>query len=369
MRIAIVGPTHPYKGGIAQHTTRLAHQLAAAGHDVYVESWRNQYPKRLYPGVLTVPEGRPEIPVYPRVQRRLSWNRPDSWLAAGRRLRTSEMVIFVVASTVQIVPYLAMLRVLRGSAQTVALMHNVLPHEPKPWDRRLVTALVGSVDDVLVHSAEQRATAAALAPSAAITTAVLPANLEGATRAAPRTRTDVDEPLEVLAFGLVRPYKGVDLLVEGAAAVPQVRVTVAGEFWTPVAELEDLADRHGMRDRLTLRPGYVPTEELADLFGRSDLVALTYRSVTGSGNIKLAFEHGRPVIATRVGTLPDEVAGRYGVVCEPEADDIARALRAACDPATYNDLTAAVGAYPRGHLMREWEAYVAAVETLGRRRP
>ena len=91
MRIALVGPAHPYKGGGARHTTELAHRLAAAGHDVIIESWRAQYPSRLYPGqqLLDVPEGEP----YPRAYRRLAWYRPDGWFAAGRRLRSADLVV------------------------------------------------------------------------------------------------------------------------------------------------------------------------------------------------------------------------------------------------------------------------------------
>ena len=71
MKIALVGPAHPYKGGGARHTTELAHRLADQGHDVIIESWRAQYPGRLYPGQQTVdvPEGEP----YPRTRRRLAW--------------------------------------------------------------------------------------------------------------------------------------------------------------------------------------------------------------------------------------------------------------------------------------------------------
>ncbi|MCK9902687.1 glycosyltransferase, partial [Frankia sp. Cpl3] len=85
MRIAIIGPTRPYKGGIAQHTTELAHRLTARGHDVRIESWSHQYPARLYPGQQRVdtPEGTPfAATAYP-----LSWRRPDSWFRLGRRLR------------------------------------------------------------------------------------------------------------------------------------------------------------------------------------------------------------------------------------------------------------------------------------------
>ncbi|UNX55755.1 glycosyltransferase [Georgenia sp. TF02-10] len=368
MRIAVVGPTHPYKGGIAQHTTRLAHELARAGHDVYLESWSRQYPAAMYPGQLTVPDDQPEIPVFPRVLRRLAWYSPWSWWAAGRRLRRAEVVIVVVASTVQVLPYLVLLAALGGRAHVVGLMHNVLPHEARPGDRALVRAFLGRVDQVLVHSPEQAALAASLTTTPT-TTAVLPANL-GLPPTPPRRRTSTEEPLRVLAFGLVRPYKGVDLLVRAAAAVPQVRLTVAGEFWTPEQELWDLARAVGVEDRLTVRNGYVPTADLPDLFGAADLVALTYRAATGSGNIKLAFEAGRPVVATPVGTLAEEVRGRYGVVADSaDPADIAAALRRACDPGEYDRLAGNVQRYPREDYLREWADYVGTIDgMLGRRR-
>src|SRR5438309_5583802 len=86
MRIAIVGPAHPYKGGIPQHTTELAHHLRAAGHEVSLISWRNQYPF-FYPGEQFVPDDKPELPVFSGVKRVLSWRNPVGWLRWGRRLR------------------------------------------------------------------------------------------------------------------------------------------------------------------------------------------------------------------------------------------------------------------------------------------
>ena len=165
MRIALVGPAHPYKGGGAQHTTELAHRLTAAGHDVVIESWHAQYPARLYPGQQTieVPEGEP----YPRTRRRLAWYRPDGWLAEGRRLRSADLVVFALLTPVQVPAYLAMLAALRRSPKhprTAVICHNVLPHERLPGDVALTRALLSRVDTVIVHSAEQAAQARSAGP-------------------------------------------------------------------------------------------------------------------------------------------------------------------------------------------------------------
>ena len=174
MKIAVVGPAHPYKGGGARHTTELAHRLAAQGHDVIIESWRAQYPARLYPGQQTVdaPEGEP----YPRTRRRLAWYRPDGWLAEGRRLRPADLVVFAYLTPLQAPPYLAIMSRL-GGTKTAVICHNVLPHERRPGDVPLTRALLARADTVITHSAAQAAQARDLVPGATVRTVAMPPHL------------------------------------------------------------------------------------------------------------------------------------------------------------------------------------------------
>ncbi|WP_084962193.1 glycosyltransferase family 4 protein [Thermoactinospora rubra] len=319
MRIAVVGPTYPYKGGGAQHTTELAHRLAAAGHDVVIESWRAQYPSFLYPGQQTIsePEGEP----YPRTRRLLDWRNPLGWAACGRRLRPADLVVLAVLSPVQVPAYLGILYGLRRRARTVALCHNVLPHERKPYDRPLMKALLGRVDAVLAHS-EQQAELARGLTALPVRVAALPPHL-------PSTggRPSAAVHRRLLFFGIVRPYKGLDLLLR---ALPEsVSLTVAGEFWGGLEETRRLIAELGIGDRVELRPGYVAAEEVPELFARADALVLPYRSATASQNVWLAHEHGVPVIATRVGALADHVTdGVDGLLVEP--GDVA-ALREAIE--------------------------------------
>ena len=114
VRIALIGPAHPYKGGGARHTTELAHRLAAAGHDVVIESWSKQYPAGYYPGgqqMVEVAEGEP----FPRTRRLLSWRDPSGWVAAGRRLCDMDLVAFALLIPPQAIPYLGVLEGLRGA--------------------------------------------------------------------------------------------------------------------------------------------------------------------------------------------------------------------------------------------------------------
>ncbi|MBE1590296.1 glycosyltransferase family 4 protein [Nonomuraea angiospora] len=319
MRIAIVGPTYPYKGGGAQHTTELAHRLAAQGHDVVIESWRAQYPSFLYPGQQTIsaPEGTP----FPKTLRELDWRRPDGWVAAGRRLRSADLVVLAVLSPVQVPAYLGILYGIRRKVRTIALCHNVLPHERKPYDEPLMKALLKRVDGVLTHSEQQAGLARGLTGSP-VSVAALPPHL-------PSTNAEKSTQVHrrLLFFGIVRPYKGLDLLLR---ALPDgISLTVAGEFWGGLEETRALVAELGLGDRVELRPGYVAAEDVPGLFARADALVLPYRNATASQNVWLGHEHGVPVIATRVGALADHVTdGVDGLLVEPGD---AGALRAAIE--------------------------------------
>lgn len=309
MRIAVIGPTHPYKGGISQYTTELAHQLAAAGHDVRLESWSHQYPAQLYPGQLTV--DKPERPPFPATHRRLSWRRPDSWYACGRRVRDHDLVVLVVASPVQMPAYRGVLAGLgtRRRARVVTQCHNVLPHERRAADERLIRGVLSRVDGVLAHSDDQGQIATSMTDVPVAVEQMAPLVVAPA----PKRVRDPVLHRRLLFFGLVRPYKGLDVLLRAMAAGPRdVRLTVAGEFWGDTAAATDeLVRELDLGGRVDIRRGYVDVDDVPGLFRGVDALALPYRSVTASVNPFLAFEHGVPVIASKVGTLPDDV--RHGV--------------------------------------------------------
>lgn len=337
-RVTLVGPAHPYKGGGARHTTELAHRLAAQGHRARIESWLAQYPAALYPGEQRVadPEGEP----FPDTRRDLAWYRPDGWVRLGRRLaRTEDLVVLTLFSPVQVPAYLGILaglrsvRPARGAKRTrvVALCHNVLPHERGAVDVSLVRALLRRADGVLTHSTEQAHLAEGLLgfgrPRPVV--ASMPPHLpETGARSAP----EPGERRHLLFLGIVRPYKGVDVLLRALteAAPGDVTLTVAGEFWGGSADLAALARHLGVADRVRFREGYVPAEELPGLFAAADAMVLPYRSATASQNVWLAHEHGLPVVATRAGALADHVReGVDGMLCAP--DDVADLARVLAD--------------------------------------
>ncbi len=272
--MAVVGPTHPLKGGVAAHTTALAHHLARAGHDTELVSWSRLYPKVLYPGEQAVPQGVPDIEPYAATTRRLSWSSPASWVAAGRRLRRHDLVVVVHVVPAVVPAHLALLRAAGTRPCRVVVAHNVLPHETHRGAPRLVRWLLGAADRVVVHSVEQAELARGLGASD-LREVALPPHLPGGR---PEPRPAYDGPARLLALGMVRDYKGTDLLVEALRQVPSLTLTVAGELWGESGEqVRRLAASPELAGRVDVRGGYVPSTALAGLLARHDVLALPYR--------------------------------------------------------------------------------------------
>lgn len=364
MHIAIIGPTHPYKGGVALHTTELAHRLSAAGHKVEIVSWRRQYPALLYPGEQRVPGGKAEIQPFEHTTEPLTWYNPLSWWRTGRQLRTLDLVIITY-----FVPYfqatsgLVMLRAIKsgGGRQTakprvLALCHNVLQHDPHPGDRLLTRMFLSRVDGVITHSKAQAVLARTFTGKPILKLKMAPHLPAAAQDAAPHA-AGIQKHL--LFFGLVRAYKGVDILLRALAQNPGIAVTIAGEARIKT-ELDALIAELGLQDRVTFTGEYVDATDIPQLFAAADALVLPYRSGTATQNVELGFAFGVPVIATRVGSMTASVRDDIdGLLCEP--DDVA-ALAAAIkhfyEPGVAARLRKGV---PRASVDAEWRAYVKSI--------
>jgi len=384
LRVAVVGPTQPYKGGVAAHTTELAHRLAAAGHDTVLVGWERLYPHRLYPGEPTLPPGASDLPPYPRTVPALRWDRPGTWWRTGARLRGTDVVVVVFVIPAQVPALLALVRSIRAGAgrgpaaagggagarapRVVVLAHNVVPHEQHPGGEWLTSRLLAAADTVLVHSAALAEQAVAHG-AGSVLVADLPPHLPGGVPELAPARGEgqgpddgrAPGPTRVLALGMVREYKGFDLLLEAAAQVPDVEVTVAGEQWGRAGErLRAVAADPRLAGRVRLEDGYVPGERVAALAAAHDVLALPYRHGTASQNVLLARAHRMPVLVSTAGTLADTVTdGVDGLVVPPgDVAALATALRELARPERLAALRAAV---PPVDLDGPWRRYL---ETL-----
>ncbi len=311
-----------------------------------------------------MPGGEPEVRVYPRTSYTLAWWNPITWWRTGVRLRLYDAVVFVHASTVQVPAYLTMLRALRAgrgrshTPRVVVVAHNVFPHERHFGDAVLVRALLSRAAGVLVHSPELATLARTVVKNRTeVVVADIPPHLP-ALPLARRPVTDDEQPSNrILFFGTVRPYKGLDVLLQAMVSVPGIKLVVAGDIWSGVSGLRDQIAELGLLDRVMLRPSYVAGSEIAGLFRDVDALVLPYRAGTASQNVLLAHAMGVPVIATRAGTLGGQVNdGVDGVLAEPDdVPDLTAALHRFYSPGMPQKLRAGV---PIVDTESSWNGYV-----------
>jgi glycosyltransferase involved in cell wall biosynthesis len=127
----------------------------------------------------------------------------------------------------------------------------------------------------------------------------------------------------LLLFGRIKPYKGLDLLIEAFAQLPstlrnQARIRVVGKPFMDLAPLQERARELGVADRLTLEPRFVPDTEVGELFGAGTIAVFPYREIEASGVLSLALAYGRPVVASDLGAFRDMLRdGSQGLLVRP----------------------------------------------------
>lgn len=217
-------------------------------------------------------------------------------------------------------------RAIARSRPTVFTAHHVLPRRAgaeAAW-RQIVTL----VDRVVVHSPRAVDQLVELGVEreriARIAHAAFEAPAEHVV-APPQGRT-------LLFFGLLRAYKGLDLLISALPAiareVPGARLVVAGDPLDSVESVRRLAGELGIADRIEWRLGFVPDAEIPALMAAATVVVLPYRRIDSSGVFATAIGYGRPVVVSDLGSLGDTVREfGAGLVVPPED---APALAAAC---------------------------------------
>jgi len=368
VRLLVLGPGHPFRGGIAATTTALVGALRQRGHDVTFFSARRQYPAGLYPG--GDDRDPAACPPVPGARRLLDPFAPWGW----RRTRAEAVAL---AADAWLVPYWTWAWagwwsfLLQGHLRppAVAVVHNPADHQARALQRLAARAVLCRAQGLFTHAGALAEALRRDYPGVPVSAHPLaaPAPLAKPARGEARGALGIAPGGRVALFlGLIRPYKGVDLLVEALARLPgdsDWQLVVAGEPWGGLGE--DLTRRVadlGLADRVRLQLGWVPEERVATLLAAADVVVLPYRSGSQSAVAPLALGHGVPVVSTEVGGLPEVVAhGRNGLLVPPGSVEALVAALEVLDRETLARL-AAGARETAGRLT--WDAYAAALEAL-----
>lgn len=338
MKITILGPAHPYRGGLASIMEIMARTFARRGSEVDIRTFTLQYPSLLFPGksqTVTTPP-----PADLRITRCVNTVNPLNWWRVGRAIRR-ERPDFVLLK--YWTPFMAscfgtIARLARRNGHTKVLcqIDNVEPHEHHFVDRPFNRYFLRSVDGFVYMSEQVHGELAAYTQAPALFSPhPLFENFgERVGRSEACVRLGLDPACRyVLFFGLIRDYKGLDLLLDAWARLRREgytqgrRLIVAGEFYTARDPYLRQIAGAGMQEEVILHDRFIPDAEVRYYFSAADFVVQPYKTATQSGVTQIAYQFCLPMVVTRVGGLPEIVPdGRVGYVCEPSAEGVARAI-------------------------------------------
>jgi glycosyltransferase involved in cell wall biosynthesis len=319
MRIALVGPVYPYRGGIAHYTAKLYKALCEQSHEVLLITFKRQYPKWLFPGQDDKDFSDRNLKISDANYWIDSLN-PLTWLRTFVRIRRyrPDALILQWWTTFWAPVWLTFLLVNTASLNVpvVYICHNVIPHEANFWSIFLAKLVLRWGQAFVVQSSEEALKLKSLLPRAKPYIRALPVyNIFSGRQVSKKlARSRLHLPFHVsilLFFGIVREYKGLECLLEAFARakgeLPDLQLLVAGEFWEDKTKYLACIECLKISDDVRLEDRYIPDNEVSLFFSAADVLVAPYQHVTGSGVVQMARGFQLPVITTNLSGLVEVI--------------------------------------------------------------
>ena len=332
MKIILIGPFPPYRGGISLFNHSLANEFEKE-HDVHRISFSLQYPKVMFPGKSQFSEfqGKPSKKLINSIN-------PVTWKNTANYINSinPDLVIFQYWMPFFAPAFNSIAKNIRRGCDAKILVNcnNVIPHETNLADNLMTKSFFKNCDYFMVMSSEVEADLKSIISKPKYRKVPHPLyNFFGKKVSKQKSRKELklgDEKL-ILNIGLIRDYKGLDILIESAKTIKtkidNFKIIVVGECYTSEKTFVDLAKKFNVTDCIDFRFEFIPDDKVKYYFSAADLIVLPYRSASQSGIVPIAYHFDKPVIVSNVGGLPEVVeVGESGFVCEPTPNDLSKSI-------------------------------------------
>ena len=334
MKIAILSPFYPYRGGLAQLNARLYTELSKR-NEVKAFNFTTLYPDFLFPGKTQyVSEGDSATIV--DSERVLSSINPFTYIRTAKRINKYSPDILIIPYWMSFMSpaYGTVCRFLHKKTKVVSLVHNAISHERTLIEKPLAKYFFNRCDGFIVMSEPVEKDLRLLKKEANILLQPHPIYdhyAERTDKSIACRELGIDENKKnLLFFGLIRDYKGLDILIEAMSSLDDsYQLIISGESYGSFDKYKELINNSPLKDNIVVFEQYIPDEMVTTLFSAADALVLPYRSATQSGVVALAYQLELPMIATNVGALGSTVenSGTGLVVSLPTSSDIAQGIK------------------------------------------
>ena len=338
MHIVLLGTAYPFRGGLATFNERLARQLQAEGHEVEVITFTLQYPSFLFPGKTQY--SSEQAPADLHITQQVHSCNPFNWWKVGNKIRRMQPDLLIscywMAFFAPCYGIIQRIAKRNGKTRCIGLVHNMIPHEPNLLDKLLAPFYVRHTDGFVALSESVVKDIDSLdkqtKPKASYPHPIYDHYGEQMSKEEACQALNLNpENQYMLFFGLVRAYKGLDLLLDAFGKVkdqlPDLRLIVAGEFYEDEEKYRAQLYFNKLNDRVIIHNNFIADADLCKYFGAADLIVQPYKSATQSGVTQVAFHFEKPMLVTNVGGLGEIVHDhKMGYAVEPNAEAIAEAI-------------------------------------------
>jgi D-inositol-3-phosphate glycosyltransferase len=337
MNIISLGPSYPYRGGLAAFNDRLAKQFLHECHNIEIINFRLQYPRFLFPGKTQYTDG--PSPEGVKITRKLNSVNPFNWIATGLKIKNQKPDILLIRYWL---PFMGpcfgtVARITRSNKHTVVIciFDNVIPHEKRSGDILLTKYFTGSIDGAIVMSKVVLNDLKTFRKNIPVKLSPHPlfdnyGSLIDREKALSVLNLNPGHSY-LLFFGFIRAYKGLDLLIEAFSDKRlknrNLKLLVAGEFYEDDTPYRELIRKYDLENDIIFYDHFIKDNEVSLFFSGADLIVQPYKTATQSGVTQIAFYFEKPMLVTDVGGLREIVTDqKCGYVVKPEAGAIADAI-------------------------------------------
>lgn len=340
MKIAVLSCFYPYRGGISQFNACLYEELGKE-HVVKAFNFKRQYPGFLFPGKTQYVTADDEAVPVESVSL-LDTANPFTYHSTYREIRDWKPDVLIVRYWMSyFAPSLGYItRKMKKHCKVISILDNVVPHEQHFFDTPLTRYfLKGSTGCVTLCDAVSK-DLLRISPDARYTVIQHPLYSHFGEK---KDRTEAEDKLglvhgkkNILFFGLIRTYKGLDILLEAFGMLPEdYQLIIAGEPYGSFDRYQEIIDRIPGKERISMNLKYIKDSEVTNYFSAADVAVLPYRSATQSGISSISYHFEVPMIVTDVGGLKETIGNRgTGLVASEGTPDTIRTeiLRYFSDP-------------------------------------
>jgi glycosyltransferase involved in cell wall biosynthesis len=369
MKFTIIGPIYPYRGGISHYTYHLDRALHHAGHETQVISFSRQYPRWLYPGVSD--KDPSQVPLQSKATFTLDPFYPWTWTKSITQITSwkPDLVIIQWWTPFWGLPFAIISdRLNKNGLFTLYLIHNVLPHEQSPLDRGLAKMALSRGEAFIAQTEPQKERLISLIPDASVQICEHPTYTQFTSnqQSQLQARRTLGLPVQatiLLFFGIVRPYKGLSVVLEALHRLKNEGIepflVVAGEFWEDLSAYESRIANLGLSDQIHIENRYIPNEEVDTYFSAADVLLAPYTGGTQSGVVSLGFGFGIPMIVSEKAAegIKRSDFTNLRIVPNGDSESLAKAIRNFID----NPLPSRIGA---SSVEKDWGRLVSVLENF-----